>query len=205
MVDLTKRQKEILDLIKNCIVKNGYPPTVREIGEMLGLSSPATIQSHLDNLVAKGYIKKDGSKNRTIELLVENEFLQHNDKVASVPLLGMVTAGNPIEAIERADETFDLPAFMIPKRKEIFTLEISGDSMVDKGIHDGDYVVVERCNTARNGEMVVAMTDANEVTLKTYYKEDNFIRLQPANEAYEPIIVDNVSILGKAIGLYRKF
>ena len=205
MMELTKRQKEILDFIKQCIVSNGYPPTVREIGEALGLSSPATIQNHLDNLVAKGYIRKDGSKNRTIELLVKNEFLVQDEKVASVPLLGMVTAGNPIEAIERADETFDLPAYMIPKRKEIFTLEISGDSMVDKGIFDGDYIVVERCSNAKNGEMVVAMTSDNEVTLKTYYKEDKFIRLQPANDAYEPIILQDVAILGKAIGLYRKF
>ena len=205
MMDLTNRQKEILDLIKKQIVKNGYPPTVREIGEMLGLSSPATIQSHLDNLVAKGYIKKDGSKNRTIELLVPNEFMIQDEKVASVPLLGMVTAGNPIEAIERADETFDLPATLIPKRKEIFTLEISGDSMIEKGIFDGDLVIVERSNTAKNGEMVVAMTSENEVTLKTYYKEDSYIRLQPANQAYEPLYLNDITILGKAIGLYRKF
>jgi len=205
MNNLTKRQEEILSFIKEFMVKNGYPPTVREIGEALGLSSPATIQSHLNNLVDKGVIKKDGQKNRAMELLVENEFVNKDSSVAAVPLLGKVTAGNPIEAIEQPNEWFELPAYMIPNKKEIFTLNVSGDSMINVGIFDDDIVIVERCNTARDGDMVVAMTDENEVTLKTFYKENNFIRLQPENDEMEPIILDNVTILGKAIGLYRRF
>ena len=122
-----------------------------------------------------------------------------------MPLLGKITAGSPIEAIEQPDEYFSLPAYLLPNDREVFTLKVSGNSMINAGIFDGDIVIVERKNTARNGEIVVAMTDENEVTLKTFYKESNYIRLQPENDAMEPIILDNVSILGKAIGLYRKF
>lgn len=202
---LTKRQEDILDYIKNYIVSHGYPPTVREIGSALGISSPATIHAHLSNLEQKGYIKKDGSKNRALELLVENEFaIKENDLVVEVPLLGNITAGSPIEAIEHPDETFALPSYLIPKSKDVFTLHVHGTSMINAGILDDDIVIIERANTARNGEIVVAMTDENEVTLKTYYKETNYFRLQPENDTMDPIILDNVTILGKAIGLYRK-
>jgi repressor LexA len=202
---LTKRQEEILNYIKEYIVSNGYPPTVREIGEAIGLSSPATIHSHLSNLELKGYIKKDEAKNRAIELLVKNEYLANDSKIVDVPLLGKVTAGTPIEAIERPDEYFSIPANLIPNKKEVFTLLVSGDSMINAGIYDKDIVIIERCNTANNGEIVVAMTDDNEVTLKRFYKEKNYIRLQPENDSLAPIILSNVTILGKAIGLYRKF
>lgn len=205
MVELTKRQNEILTYIKKFIVSNGYPPTVREIGKALDISSPATIHAHLQNLVEKGCIKKDGNKNRTLELLVENEFEPKNENVVEVPLLGKITAGNPIEAIEQPDEYFSLPTYLLPKDKDVFTLKVSGNSMINAGIFDGDIVIVERKNTARNGEIVVAMTDENEVTLKTFYKEDNYFRLQPENDTMLPIILNNVTILGKAIGLYRKF
>lgn len=204
MKDLTKRQEEVLTYIKEFMVSHGYPPTVREIGANLGLSSPATIHSHMTALEHKGYIRKNGSKNRAIELLVDNEYEIKNDNVVEVPLLGKITAGNPIEAIERPDEYFSLPAYLIPKKQEVFTLKVSGESMINAGIYDGDIVIVERCNTARNGEIVVAMTDENEVTLKTFYKEDGYIRLQPENDTMKPFIFDNVTILGKAIGLYRK-
>ena len=205
MEKLTKRQEDILNYIKEYIVSKGYPPTVREIGKALGVSSPATIHAHLHNLETKGFIKKEETKNRAIELLVENEFLRKDENVVDVPLLGKITAGSPIEAIEQPDEYFSLPAYLLPNNKEVFTLKVSGNSMINAGIFDGDIVIVERKNTARNGEIVVAMTEDNEVTLKTFYKESNYIRLQPENDTMDPIILNNVSILGKAIGLYRKF
>lgn len=204
MNDLTKRQSEVLNFVKEFMVSHGYPPTVREICNSLGLSSPATVHSHLAQLESKGYIKKNSNKNRAIELLVNNEFLTKKDDVIEVPLLGKITAGNPIEAIERPNEYFSLPAYLIPKQKEVFTLKVSGESMINAGIFDGDIVIVERTNTARNGEIVVAMTDENEVTLKTFYKENGYFRLQPENDTMEPFIFENITILGKAIGLYRK-
>ena len=204
MEELTKRQGEILNYIKEYIVSHGYPPTVREIGAALGVNSPATIHAHLENLESKGYISKQDTKNRAIEVLVKNEYIVQNDNVVDVALLGKVTAGNPIEAIANPDEYFSLPSYLIPKNKEVFTLYVKGESMINAGIFDGDIVIVEKTNQARNGEMVVAMTDNNEVTLKTYYKESNYFRLQPENDTMEPIILDNVTILGKAIGLYRK-
>ncbi|MDD3341423.1 MAG: transcriptional repressor LexA [Bacilli bacterium] len=204
MEKLTKRQDEILLFMKEYIVSHGFPPTVREIGKALGVSSPATIHAHLANLERKGMIKKDGSKNRAIEILVENEFANKNEEVTKVPLLGKITAGSPIEAIEKPDEFFSLPTYLIPKQKEVFTLNVSGTSMINAGILDGDIVIVEKQNTARNGEIVVAMTEENEVTLKTYYKEKDHFRLQPENDTMDPIILDQVFILGKAIGLYRK-
>ena len=205
MEKLTRRQEEILAYIKEYIVSCGYPPTVREIGKALGVSSPATIHAHLHNLEEKGFIKKEETKNRAIEVLVDNEFAKKNENVVDVPLLGKITAGNPIEAIEQPDEYFSLPAYLLPNNKEVFTLKVSGNSMINVGIFDGDIVIVEKRNTARNGEIVVAMTDENEVTLKTFYKESNYFRLQPENDTMDPIILNNVTILGKAIGLYRKF
>lgn len=204
MEKLTKRQEDTLQFVKEYIVSHGYPPTVREIAEALKVSSPATIQAHLDGLADKGYIKKGSNKNRTIELMVDNEFSNKDEQVIDVPLLGKITAGSPIEAIENPNNYFSLPSYLIPKDREVFTLEVSGESMINAGIHDGDIVIIERRNTARNGEIIVAMTDENEVTLKTFYKEKNYIRLQPENDTMEPIILNNVTILGKAIGLYRK-
>lgn len=204
MEKLTKRQEDALKYIKTYIVSHGYPPTVREIALAIGVSSPATVQAHLDCLADKGYIKKGNNKNRTIELMVENEFLPQNENVVEVPLLGKITAGNPIEAIQNPNEYFSLPAYLIPKNKEVFTLLVSGESMINAGILDGDIVIVEKRNTAKNGEIVVAMTEENEVILKTFYKENGHIRLQPENDTMEPFIFNNVFILGKAIGLYRK-
>lgn len=205
MENLTERQGEILNYIKEYIVNHGYPPTVREIGASLGVSSPATIHAHLTNLENKGFIKKQGSKNRAIELLVENEYAKKEDNVIDVPLLGKITAGSPIEAIENPNEFFSLPAYLIPNNKEVFTLTVDGTSMINAGILDGDIVIVEKKNTARNGEIVVAMNEDNEVTLKTFYKESDHFRLQPENDTMAPIILKNVTILGKAIGLYRQF
>ncbi|HIU22578.1 MAG TPA: transcriptional repressor LexA [Candidatus Fimihabitans intestinipullorum] len=204
MKGLTKRQDEILTYIKEYVVSNGYPPTVREICAAIGVSSPATVHAHLQNLENKGMIKKEETKNRAIELLVDNEFAPKDDMVVEVPLLGKITAGSPIEAIEHPDEYFSLPAYMIPNNKEVFTLNVSGESMINAGIFDGDIIVIEKTNTARNGEIVAAMTAENEVTLKRFYKEDGYFRLQPENDTMDPIILDQVTILGKAIGLYRK-
>lgn len=204
MKGLTKRQDEILTYIKEYVVSNGYPPTVREICAAIGVSSPATVHAHLQNLENKGMIKKEETKNRAIELLVDNEFAPKDDMVVEVPLLGKITAGSPIEAIEHPDEYFSLPAYMIPTNKEVFTLNVSGESMINAGIFDGDIIVIEKTNTARNGEIVAAMTAENEVTLKRFYKEDGYFRLQPENDTMDPIILDQVTILGKAIGLYRK-
>lgn len=204
MEKLTSRQNDVLNFVKSYIVSHGYPPTVREIGKALDISSPATIHAHLKNLEKKGFIRKDNSKNRAIELLVDNEFDKGNDETVKVPLLGKITAGSPIEAIEMPDEFFSLPAYLLPRGKEVFTLKVSGCSMINAGIFDGDIVIVERRNSARNGEIVVAMTLDNEVTLKTFYKESDHFRLQPENDTMEPIILNNVTILGKAIGLYRK-
>ncbi|MFI3307519.1 MAG: transcriptional repressor LexA [Mycoplasmatota bacterium] len=205
MEELTKRQSDILTYIKGYIVSNGYPPTVREIGKALGVSSPATIHAHLSNLEAKGFIKKQDQKNRAIEVLVKNEFANVNNDVIEVPLLGTITAGSPIEAIENPNEYFTLPSYLVPKNKEVFTLSVSGESMINAGILDKDTVIVEKTNTARNGDIVVAMTSEFEVTLKTFYKENGYFRLQPENDTMAPIILDHVEILGKAIGLYRKF
>ncbi len=204
MKELTKRQEEILSFIKEYIVSHGYPPTIREICKAMDVSSPATVHAHLNNLESKGFIKKEDTKNRAIELLVPNEFDIKDPEVIEVPLLGKITAGSPIEAIEQPNEFFSLPAYLIPRNKEVFTLLVSGTSMINAGILDGDIVIVEKRNTARNGEIVVAMTSENEVTLKTFYKENGYFRLQPENDTMEPIILDNVFILGKAIGLYRK-
>ena len=205
MEKLTNRQKFVLDNLKKFMANNGYAPTVRDLCKQTNLNSTATIQMHLNKLQEKGYIKKEGIKNRTIELLVPNEYSDKNDGVANVPLLGKITAGSPIEAIEMPDEYFSLPVNLKKTKKEIFTLKVSGESMINKGIYDNDIIIVERCNTARNGQVVVAMNDNNEVTVKTFYKENGHFRLQPENDTMMPIILDNVTILGKVVGLYRKF
>ena len=204
MEKLTNKQSVILQVLKKLIAKNGYPPTVREIGEEAHLSSPATIHFHLTKLEEKGYIKKNDNKNRTIEILVPNEYLEKDENVVEVPLLGKVTAGSPIEAIETPDEYFALPANLITTKNDVFTLTVSGESMINVGIYDGDILIVERRNTANNGETVVAMNNDNEVTVKTFYKEDGYFRLQPENDTMDPIILKEVTILGKVIGLYRK-
>ena len=200
---LTKRQEEVLTFIKKYSADHGYPPAIREICLGVGLSSPATVFVHVKNLENKGYLKTENNKFRTIELLVDNEYLEKNEDVIKVPLLGKITAGNPITAIEQPDEFFDLPQALIPKNGDCFVLHVSGTSMINKGIYDNDYVIVKRQNTANTGDIVVAMTDEDEVTLKTFYKEQDHIRLQPENDTMAPLIFDNITILGKAIGLYR--
>lgn len=205
MTKITKRQDEILTFIKKYTATHGYPPAIREICKGVGLSSPATVHAHIKNLEKAGYLKNETNKFRTIELLVENEYLEKEEDVIKVPLLGKITAGNPIEAIERPNEFFDLPANLIPAKETIFTLKVSGESMINAGIFDGDIVIIQKQSTARNGDIIAAMTEEGEVTLKTFYKEKDHIRLQPENDTMEPFIFKNITVLGKAIGLYRKF
>ena len=200
---LTKKQEEVLTFIKKFVVSHGYPPSVREICKGMNLSSPATVHTHLKQLETKGIIRKENSKFRTLELLVENEYEEKDEELVKVPLLGKISCGSPIEAIEQPNEFFTLPASLIPAKESIFTLKCQGDSMINVGIYDGDYVIVQKQRVARNGDIVVALTDDNEVTLKTFYKEKNHIRLQPENDSLSPIILENCTILGKAIGLYR--
>ncbi len=205
MEKITAKQAETLTFVKKYIASHGFPPSVREICAGMNLSSPATAHAHLAQLEKKGIIRKESNKFRTIELLVENEFEEKNEEIVKVPLLGKVSCGNPIEAIEQPNEFFDLPSSLIPRKETIFTLKCSGESMINVGIYDGDYVIVQKQKVARNGDIVVALTEDNEVTLKTFYKEKDHIRLQPENDTMSPIILNNCTILGKAIGLYRKF
>lgn len=204
MEKLTIKQEEVLIVIKKYIAKNGYAPTVRELCEELHLSSPATVFVHLKHLINKGYLSQTNSKFRTLEVKVPNEFANTKDEVVNIPLLGKVAAGNPIEAIEHPEEYLALPAHMIPRNKEVFSLKIQGESMINIGIYSGDVVIVEKTNTAKNGDLVVALNDENEATLKTFYKENGYFRLQPENDFMAPIILKEVTILGKAIALYRK-
>lgn len=203
--ELSTKQNNILIFIKKFIAGNGYSPSVRDICKGVGLSSPATVHVHLSNLIEKGYLRRNPKNNRLLELMTPNEFDKVAEQTIDVPLLGKVAAGNPIEAIENPDEYFPIPAQLLPIGKNVFTLRVSGDSMINKGIFNNDIVIVEQTNTAKNGEIVVSMNDDNEVTLKTFYKEKNFFRLQPENDLMLPIILKKVTILGKAIGLYRKF
>ena len=203
--DLSTKQNDVLTFIKKFTAENKFTPSVREICKGLNLSSPATVHVHLTNLIDKGYIKRNPRNNRLLELMVPNEFEISHEEVVQIPLLGKITAGNPIEAIENPDEYFPLPVGMIPAGKEVFTLKVSGESMINAGIYDNDIVIIERSNTAKSGDIVVAMNEDNEVTLKTFYKEKDYIRLQPENDLMVPIILKNVTILGKAIGLYRSF
>lgn len=203
--NLSTRQKEILTFIKKYTAQNNYPPSIREIGNAVNLNSPATVHVHVKNLIEKGYLKRNNNNHKLLELLVPNEFEQINTDIVQIPLLGNIAAGNPIEAIENPDEYFPVPSQLIPKDSEVFTLRVKGESMINAGILDNDIVIIKRNNTAKNGEIVVAMTEENEVTLKTFYKEDNYFRLQPENDFMAPIILKNVTILGTAIGLYRKF
>ena len=202
---LTTKQNEILTFIKKYTAKNNYPPSIREISKGVNLKSPATTHVHVKNLIDKGYLKRNLNNHKILELMVPNEFEKSDALTVQIPLLGKVTAGNPIEAIENPDEYFPIPVNLIPKNSEVFTLRVSGESMINAGILDNDIVIIERKNTAKNGDIVVAMNDDNEVTLKTFYKEENYFRLQPENDFMTPIILKNVTILGKAIGLYRKF
>ncbi|RAK23484.1 repressor LexA [Anoxybacillus vitaminiphilus] len=204
MIKLSKRQQEILDFIKKEVQTKGYPPSVREIGEAVGLASSSTVHGHLARLESKGLIRRDPTKPRAIEIL-DPDFAPSAPKsnVVNVPIIGKVTAGQPITAVENVEEYFPLPDRLVSPDDQVFMLEIMGDSMIEAGILDGDYVIVRQQQTANNGDIVVAMTDENEATVKRFFKEKDYIRLQPENSNMEPIILRNVTILGKVIGVYR--
>lgn len=204
MVKLSKRQQDILNFIKDEVKLKGYPPSVREIGEAVGLASSSTVHGHLARLETKGLIRRDPTKPRAIEILDLDEAAEAiNFKVVNVPIVGKVTAGMPITAVENVEEYFPLPERLAPADEQVFMLEIMGESMIEAGILDGDYVVVRQQNTANNGDIIVAMTEDDEATVKRFFKEKDWIRLQPENSTMEPIILRNVSILGKVIGVYR--
>ncbi|MEH7548897.1 repressor LexA [Neobacillus bataviensis] len=204
MVKISKRQQDILEFIKEEVRSKGYPPSVREIGEAVGLASSSTVHGHLARLESKGLIRRDPTKPRAIEILDADEAAQiPRNKVVNVPVVGKVTAGLPITAIENVEEYFPLPESLAPSDEQVFMLEIMGESMIEAGILDGDYVIVKQQQTANNGDIVVAMTEDDEATCKRFFKEKDYIRLQPENSAMDPIILRNVSILGKVIGVYR--
>ena len=203
MKKVSKRQEAILDFIKEEVRAKGYPPSVREIGEAVGLASSSTVHGHLARLEQKGLIRRDPTKPRAIEILEPEDSIQ-KQSVIHVPLVGKVTAGSPITAIENIDEYFPLPDIYGTSEDQLFMLEIMGESMIEAGIFDGDLVIVKQKATADNGDIVVAMTEEDEATVKRFFKERNHFRLQPENATMEPIIVDQVSILGQVVGLYRR-
>lgn len=203
MKKVSKRQEDILDFIKDEVRKKGYPPSVREIGEAVGLASSSTVHGHLARLESKGLIRRDPTKPRAIEILEIDSLIDSRPNVLNVPLVGKVTAGLPITAIENIEEFFPLPETFGTSEDNLFMLEIMGNSMIEAGILNGDYVVVKQQQTANNGDIVVAMTEEDEATVKRFFKEESYFRLQPENSSMDPIIVDTVSILGKVVGVYR--
>ncbi len=204
MQKLTARQQQIYDYIKHSVLSKGYPPSVREIGDAVGLQSSSTVHSHLTRLEDKGYIKRDPTKPRAIEV-ISNQDTHPYEPVIQVPVLGKVTAGTPITAVENIEEYFPLPEhFTASHNSEIFLLSVVGDSMIDAGILDGDKVIVRKQNIAHNGDIIVAMTEEDEATVKTFYKEKGYYRLQPENSTMSPIILDKVTVLGKVVGLFRE-
>jgi repressor LexA len=203
MEKLSKRQQDILNFIKQKVQEKGYPPSVREIGQAVGLASSSTVHGHLARLEEKGYIRRDPTKPRAIEILDLDTAAAAKQPVVHVPIVGKVTAGPPITAVENIEEHFPLPASLVSDSDHVFMLTIQGDSMIDAGILDGDLVVVRQQQSANNGEIVVALTDENEATVKRFYKEKDHIRLQPENPTLAPILLKQVSIVGKVIGVYR--
>lgn len=210
-LELNKREKAILKFIQKQVENNGYPPSVREIGKAVGLSSTATVHSYLAKLTEKGYIKKENQKGRTLRLLkgVDNKEIKKENKnyytgkeMVEVPVIGKITAGEPILAVENVTDTFPIPIDFVGN-SESFMLTVRGESMIEAGILNGDYILVKRQNTANNGEIVVALI-GEEATVKTFYKEKDHIRLQPENSTMDPIIVPNCEILGKVAGVFRK-
>lgn len=207
---LSGRQAAILDFIKKELQRNGYPPSVREIGAALGLSSTSTVHSHLSALEKKGYLRRDQSKSRALEIcdassppLFADE-RESGHEMVNVPVLGKIAAGAPAYAQENFEDVFPLPLQYLRSNQELFMLNVSGESMIEAGIFDGDLIIVEKTPAAHNGQIVVALLD-DEATVKTFYKEQGQIRLQPENRAMQPIIVPDAAILGVVIGLFRRF
>ena len=197
---ITDKQKEILEYIKEMILKKGYPPAVREICEAVHLKSTSSVHSHLESLEKNGYIRRDPTKPRTIEIL-DDDFALTRREVVNVPVIGTVAAGTPILAEQNIEDYLPIPAEMLPN-KEVFMLKVKGNSMIEAGIYSGDKVIVAKQPDAENGDKVVALVD-DSATVKTFYKENGHFRLQPENSTMDPIILDHIEILGKVIGLFR--
>ena len=197
---ITDKQREILEYIKEMILKKGYPPAVREICEAVHLKSTSSVHSHLESLEKNGYIRRDPTKPRTIEIL-DDDFALTRREVIIVPVIGTVAAGTPILAEQNIEDYLPIPAEMLPN-KEVFMLKVKGNSMIEAGIYSGDKVIVAKQPDAENGDKVVALVD-DSATVKTFYKENGHFRLQPENSTMDPIILDHVEILGKVIGLFR--
>ncbi len=205
MQNLSAKQQEIFDYLKKCILERGYPPAVREICEAVHLKSTSSVHAHLETLEQKGYIRKDPTKPRAIEIL-DDTFNLSRRELVNIPIIGTVTCGEPIIAEERIDGYFPVPPeYLKATGKNTFMLKVKGDSMINVGIYHGDLVMIEETNTAKNMDIVCALIE-DSATIKTYYKEADHIRLQPENDSMEPIIVNgDVAILGKVIGLFRTF
>jgi repressor LexA len=199
---ITPKQQEILDYLKNEILSKGYPPSVREICEAVGLKSTSSVFSHLEKLEKNGYIRRDPTKPRAIEIIDENFNLTRRE-VVNVPILGNVAAGEPILAIQNIDNYFPIPSEYMPNEQS-FLLKVKGESMINAGIFDGDLILVKEQHVCNNGDMVVALVE-DSATVKTFYKEDGHIRLQPENDTMDPIIVSDCQILGKVFGVFRFF
>ncbi len=199
---ISKKQSEILEFIKERILEKGYPPAVREICEAVNLKSTSSVHAHLETLEKNGYIRRDPTKPRAIEIC-DDSFQLVRHEMTSIPIVGTVAAGQPILAEENIEGYFPIPVDMAPNA-ESFVLKVKGDSMINVGIFSGDQIFVERTNVARNGDTVVALVD-DSATVKTFYKENGHIRLQPENDDMEPIIVDNCEILGKVYGVFRLY
>lgn len=200
--ELSQRQTAILDFIKSELRKKGYPPSVREIGDAVGLLSSSTVHGHLQTLEEKGYIRRDPTKPRAIEILDGSTSEEPGKRVVHVPVLGRVTAGQPILAVENIEDTFPIPAELVHE-ESVFMLKVQGDSMIEAGILDGDLIVVRQQHTARNGEIVVAMI-GEEATVKRFFKEKTLIRLQPENSGMDPIYSQDAKVIGKVIGVFRQ-
>ena len=200
---ITSKQEEILEYIKSEILNRGFPPAVRDICEAVHLKSTSSVHSHLETLEKNGYIRRDPSKPRAIEILDDNFNLLRREMV-QVPVVGRVAAGQPILAVEYIESYFLVPAEFMPNA-QTFMLTVKGDSMINAGIFENDRILVKCQNTAENGDMVVALVDGDSATVKTYYRENGYYRLQPENDTMEPIIVDSLDILGKVIGVFRFF
>ena len=199
---ITPKQQEILDFLKKEILTKGYPPAVREICEAVHLKSTSSVHSHLETLEKNGYIRRDPTQPRAIEIMDDSfNYLRTETEITSIPIIGTVAAGQPLLAVENITDYFPFPAQLLPN-EETFILRVKGESMVNMGIYDGDYLIVEKTGTAKNGEVVVALVD-DSATVKRFYAENGHYRLQPENDYMDPIIVDHVEILGKAIRLIR--
>jgi repressor LexA len=199
---ISNKQKEILEYLKSQIINKGYPPAVREICEAVKLKSTSSVHSHLETLEKNGYIRRDPSKPRAIEI-IDDEFNLTRRELVNVPIVGSIAAGQPILAVENIESYFPIPSEYMPN-EETFMLKVKGDSMINAGIHNGDFILVQKQSHAKNGDYVVALL-GEEVTVKTFYKENGYYRLQPENDLLEPIIVSELNILGKVIGLFRMY